>query len=89
MVTGRNVIKIKIQRTQENLERQGIIKIHDLDEVERFYSDLGDNATARNVRARMKDNKEVLIEGEIPSEVIGQCNCPGNIREGDKCESVV
>ena len=79
---NKKVVKIKISDLKA-LESQGVIKIYDSKEVKKIFIEQGDKSSAASIYNNMIKNKEVLIEGEIPSSIIKQV--PKDQIKGNHC----
>ena len=58
----------------DKLVAEGKLKVHTIDDVVNYYTSQGDDKLARDARNIMKQNKEILIEGEIPKEYLKRVN---------------
>ena len=67
------VYKVSVKEL-EKLQQQGIIKIYDVNNVGDLMKDRSSRDVA-HVKENMKKNNEILIEGEIPGEVMKPTNC--------------
>ena len=76
------VIKVKISDLKE-LENQGVIKIYDDKDAKKILHEQGLRREANDTYENMRKNKEVLIEGEIPADMIKQV--PKEQIKGRKC----
>ncbi|HET6883340.1 MAG TPA: hypothetical protein VFI31_24535 [Pirellulales bacterium] len=72
---NRDVRKVKVAELQQ-LESAGIIRLFDPDAVYNQLVSQGPKLArqAADVRAAMRRNKELLIEGQIPAEIIERVN---------------
>jgi hypothetical protein len=72
---NRNVVKAEVEALRE-LEKQGAIRLWDPDQVYEALSQ-GPKKLAKqaaDVRAAMRRNSEILIEGQISTAVLGRAN---------------
>ncbi len=76
------VIKVKISVLKE-LENQGVIKIYDDKDAKKILHEQGLRREANDTYENMRKNKEVLIEDEIPADMIMQV--PKEQIKGRKC----
>ena len=58
----------------DRLVAEGKMKVYTADDVVNYYASQGENKLAKEVKNIMKQNKEILIEGEIPKEYLKRVN---------------
>ncbi len=71
---GNKVYRVNVKEL-EKLQQQGIIKIYKAEDVRKILNENMSKKDAGHVYDRMKNNNEVLIEGEIPGENMKPTNC--------------
>ena len=76
------MIKVKISVLKE-LENQGVIKIYDDKDAKKILHEQGLRRESNDTYENMRKNKEVLIEDEIPADMIMQV--PKEQIKGRKC----